>query len=80
MIPISYGQFRKRGGGVVKPSGFNQNRCLLFISEKEKKMQNVLKWKNILRFFKVLNDHQLYWLQYGINSFQIKSIEKMSCA
>ena len=66
--------------GVVKPPGFNQNWCFLFISEKEIKMQNVLKWKNILRLFKVLNDYQLYWLQYGINNFQIKSIEKMSCA
>ena len=44
---ISYGPVRKRGGG--KPPGHNQNRCLF--SEKEKKMQNVLKWKNIQTYF-----------------------------
>jgi len=32
----------------VKPPGRNQNRC--FLSEKEKKMHNVLKWKNIFPF------------------------------
>ena len=38
---ISYGPVRKRRGGG-KPPGRNQNRVF---SEKEKKMQNILKWK-----------------------------------
>ena len=43
----SYGPVRKPGVG--KPPGRNQNRC--FISEKEKKMTNVLNWKNMQKYF-----------------------------
>ena len=36
------------GGGGGKPSGHNQNRCFY---GKEKRMQSVLKWKNMQKYF-----------------------------
>ena len=40
---------KRKGGGGGKPPGRNQNNC--FFSEKDKKMQNVLKRTNMQKCF-----------------------------
>ena len=44
--PISYGPVRKRGANPLAVT-----KIVFFSSEKEKKMQNVLKWKNMEKYF-----------------------------